>query len=109
MLFRRPYKIDKVGASLVALVKNPPASAEDTGSIPDPRKIPEREKKVENVKYFFKNEVESEWSTGHAANIVHLCTLKCKDDCISVLFHCNYGILYFSVQALILLIMVLMV
>lgn len=49
MLFRRPYKIDKVGASLVALVKNPPASAEDTGSIPDPRKIPEREKKVENV------------------------------------------------------------
>lgn len=41
--------------------------------------------------------------------MVHLCTLRCKDDCILVLFLCNHGMLYFSVQALILLIMALMI
>ena len=49
MLFRRPYKIDEVGASLVALVKNPPASAEDTGLIPDPGRSQRRGKKENNI------------------------------------------------------------
>lgn len=51
LLFRRPYKIDEVGASLVALVKNLPASAEDTGSIPDPGRS-QREKKKKRMLIF---------------------------------------------------------